>query len=92
MHGGAGGKPLKIGDVVQALQTKMNGTGVLRVRTEHGWVSEKAGDGTVLLEKVAAGDETDDEDEESEADTETDAETDTDAETESDTGAFPYNP
>ena len=33
----------------------MNDKGVLRVRIKEGWVSEKAGDGTVLLEKVAAG-------------------------------------
>ena len=45
----AKGKPLKIGEVVQALETRMNDAGVLRIRVEGGWVSEKARDGTVLL-------------------------------------------
>ena len=47
----ANGKPLKIGEVVQALETRMNDAGVLRIRVEGGWVSEKARDGTVLLAK-----------------------------------------
>ena len=51
----AGEKPLNIGNVVQALETKVNDNGVLRVRIQQGWVSEKAGDGTVLLEKLVAG-------------------------------------
>ena len=53
----AGGKPLKIGDVIEALETKVNDKGVLRVRVAQGWVSETAGDGTVLLEELEASTE-----------------------------------
>ena len=53
----AGGKPLKIGDVIEALETKVNEKGVLRVRVAQGWVSETAGDGTVLLEELEASTE-----------------------------------
>jgi hypothetical protein len=63
----AGGRPLGIGSVVQALETKVNARGVLRVRLEQGWVSETAGDGTVLLQRVVDDDETDTEDNESSA-------------------------
>jgi hypothetical protein len=56
----AAGKPLKIGDVIEALETKVNAKGVTRVHLEAGWVSEKAGDGTVLLERLEE-EETDEE-------------------------------
>ena len=48
----AGGKPLQIGSTVQALETRVNPRGVVRVRLEQGWVSETAGDGTILLQRV----------------------------------------
>ena len=50
----APGKPMTVGQVVEALETKVNDKGVLRVRFDGGWVSEKAGDGTVLLERAGA--------------------------------------
>ena len=53
MNSKAAGKPLKIGQVITALEAKVNEKGITRVRYEDGWISEKAGDGTVLLEKVA---------------------------------------
>ena len=50
-------KNLKKGTVIDALETKVNEQGVMRVRFKSalvsGWCSDKAGDGTVLLEKVA---------------------------------------
>ena len=79
----AGGKPLTIGSEVQALETKINEKGVLRVRIKEGWVSEKAGDGTVLLQKVGAASE--DTEEESEEDSE--AETDMSELTEDESGS-----
>ena len=66
----AKGKPLKIGELVQALETRMNDAGVLRIRVEGGWVSEKARDGTVLLAKEGESEpdsEDDSEDSESES-------------------------
>ena len=78
------GKPCRIGQVIEALETKVNDKGVTRVRYSDGWISENAGDGTPLLEivvgakgKGTAADEN--------RETESDAETDS-------TGAFPYNP
>jgi hypothetical protein len=58
----AKGKPLKIGDVVQALETKVNDAGILRIRVQAGWVSEKARDGTVLLAKEGDADSGSDDD------------------------------
>ena len=46
----ATGTSLKIGQTIVALETKVNEKGITRVRFESGWISEKAGDGTVLLE------------------------------------------
>jgi hypothetical protein len=46
-------EPLKIGQMIDALETKMNSKGILRVKFEGGWISEKSNDGTILLEKVA---------------------------------------
>ena len=46
---------LKKGSVIEALETRVNDKGVTRVRFDNGtiagWVSTKAGDGSVLLEK-----------------------------------------
>jgi hypothetical protein len=83
----AGGKPLKIGDVVQALETRLNEKGVLRVRIAQGWISAKAGDGTILLDKVAAedeGSEAETDMEESDMETEEDTDLDSDEDDESD--------
>ena len=41
--------PLASGSVIVAEETKLNDNGVKRIRFNRGWVSEKAGDGTVLL-------------------------------------------
>ena len=46
-------KYLKVGRIVSALETKVNAKGVLRVRLAEGWVSEKAGDGTLLLQRLS---------------------------------------
>eukprot|EP01049_Picozoa_sp_SAG25_P025369 SAG25_NODE_12007_length_289_cov_69.936842_1_plen_85_part_10 len=67
---------MKIGDVIEALETKVNAKGVTRVRLEAGWVSEKAGDGTVLLERLEE-EETDEEEDDTDTETEVTA-TDTD--------------
>ena len=47
---------LQAGDVISALETKLNPNGITRIRFAgkvSGWVSTKAGDGTPLLEEVA---------------------------------------
>ena len=71
--------PILTNQIITALETKKNDKGITRVKFADGWISEKAGDGTVLLEPAE-----DEEAESSDAETEdTDAETeDTDAETE----------
>ena len=37
------------GEIITALESKKNANGILRIKFERGWVSEKAMDGTVLL-------------------------------------------
>ena len=51
------GKSLKTGLTITALETRVNDKGIRRVRFESGWISEKAGDGTVLLELAEEQDE-----------------------------------
>lgn len=54
---------LKKGSTIESIETKVNDKGVTRVRFDNGqisgWASTKAGDGTVLLEKVGVGAEDD---------------------------------
>lgn len=45
---------LKFGDVIEVLESKVNDKGTTRLKFAKGWVSVTAGDGSVLLEKVAA--------------------------------------
>ena len=55
----------RLGEVLETLDGRLNANGVMRVQFRRGdttgWVSTKAGDGTVLLEPVGAGDADDDE-------------------------------
>ena len=78
----AGGKQRQMGSIVQALETRVNPKGVVRVRLEQGWVSETAGDGTVLLQRIDEDedDATTEDNESSAYETETEGETETDAE------------
>jgi hypothetical protein len=41
---------LYIGEIIEAVEERVNESGVRRLHFEGGWVSERAGDGTVLLE------------------------------------------
>ena len=43
---------LHIGEVVEALEGCLKSSGYMRIRTSHGWVSTRAGDGTRLLRPV----------------------------------------
>ena len=46
---------LEPGEVITALETRLNGDGILRVRCSFGWLSERAADGTALLAEVPDG-------------------------------------
>ena len=46
---------LEPGEVITALETRVNGDGILRVRCSFGWLSERAADGTTLLAEVPDG-------------------------------------
>ena len=46
---------LEPGEVITALETRVNGDGILRVRCSFGWLSERAADGTALLAEVPDG-------------------------------------
>ena len=60
------GTSLKIGQIITALETKENDKGITRVKFADGWISEKAGDGTVLLELADEDEDDDDSDAETE--------------------------
>ena len=48
----AGGRgSLHIGEVIEVIEERVNDQGVLRICFEDGWVSQRAKDGTVLMEK-----------------------------------------
>ena len=61
---------LSVGEVVDALDGRLNENGIMRIQTERGWVNTKAGDGTRLLKPIFAGLEDEDEMTESEFETE----------------------
>ena len=43
---------LQVGTVITALETRVNEGGTVRVHFEGGWVSETAGNGVAILEKL----------------------------------------
>ena len=53
-----GSTSLKIGQVITAIETKVNDKGITRIKFTDGWISEKAEDGTVLLSSTEGGDNT----------------------------------
>eukprot|EP01052_Picozoa_sp_SAG31_P043022 SAG31_NODE_7032_length_1810_cov_1.932788_2_plen_364_part_01 len=83
---------LNPGEVIEALQGKINDQGNLRLRTARGWVSTKASDGTRLLRPMRRSRSTAGKENvstldmapetEQQTDTETETETETDVETE----------
>ena len=87
------GKPCRIGQVIEALETKVNDKGVTRVRYSDGWISENAGDGTPLLETMVVGAKGKGKDtaaDENRDETESDAETDSTEESNAESkGALP---
>eukprot|EP01048_Picozoa_sp_COSAG05_P021946 COSAG05_NODE_4206_length_1622_cov_1.228496_1_plen_371_part_00 len=44
---------LNVGTLIDVLEMRQNDSGVLRVRYSRGWVSERAGNGTVILEVIS---------------------------------------
>ena len=65
---------LEPGEVITALETHVNGDGILRVRCSFGWLSERAADGTTLLAEVPDGESSGSESEESGTESEESAE------------------
>ena len=45
---------LQRGEIVEALEGKLNANGAIRIRTSRGWVNTQAADGTILLSSSAA--------------------------------------
>ena len=43
---------LKVGEIVDVLDGRLNDAGVMRIQTDRGWVNTKAGDGTRLLKAL----------------------------------------
>jgi len=54
-----GERVVAVGEKITALETRVNDKGIVRVRFDRGWISETAGDGTVLLTAMSRDDDED---------------------------------